>query len=260
MTQPHLESLKKRAGAPYRTGTILVGTTETGHDTDLQIPARPDGCRPCSPSLPGSHIGGGRARRQKQQLRQPWQQDLRGSGPDQHGAKHCRTDAALGDRPADGGAAGNPRRRHAAAGSRKTRLFRWSGGGLLGAGLIGMLMGGGFFGGLGGIASILGFLVQIALIGGLIWLAVRFFQRRNQPAMANAGLMARGPINRERGPAGYGRRVGGYGGAGAARRHQRRLRASMASASVPPTMRRSRSCCARSRPPMDMRTRRRSAG
>ena len=60
-------------------------------------------------------------------------------------------------------------------------------GGLLGAGLIGMLLGGGFFGGLGGIASILGFLLQIALIGGLIWLAVRFFQRRNQPAMAGAG-------------------------------------------------------------------------
>jgi len=85
-------------------------------------------------------------------------------------------------------------------------------GGLLGAGLIGMLMGGGFFGGLGGIASILGFLLQIALIGGLIWLAVRFFQRRNQPAMANAG--AGGPLNRERGPAGYGQPGGGYGGAG----------------------------------------------
>ena len=87
-------------------------------------------------------------------------------------------------------------------------------GGLLGAGLIGMLLGGGFFGGLGGIASILGFLLQIALIGGLIWLAVRFFQRRNQPAMAGAG----GPLNREQGPAGYGQPGGGYGGAGAAPR------------------------------------------
>jgi len=77
-----------------------------------------------------------------------------------------------------------------------------------------MLLGGGFFGGLGGIASILGFLLQIALIGGLIWLAVRFFQRRNQPAMAGAG----GPLNRERGPAGYGQPGGGYGGAGGAPR------------------------------------------
>src|SRR4051794_20356461 len=89
-------------------------------------------------------------------------------------------------------------------------------GGLLGAGLIGMLLGGGFFGGLGGIASILGFLLQIALIGGLIWLAVRFFQRRNQPAMAGAGgPMNRGPLNREQAPAGHGRQTGGYGGAAA---------------------------------------------
>jgi predicted lipid-binding transport protein (Tim44 family) len=93
-------------------------------------------------------------------------------------------------------------------------------GGLLGAGLIGMLLGGGFFGGLGGIASILGFLLQIALIGGLIWLAVRFFQRRNQPAMAGAGGPMN-PLNRERGPAGYGQPGGGYGGAGAARQAAR---------------------------------------
>jgi predicted lipid-binding transport protein (Tim44 family) len=91
-------------------------------------------------------------------------------------------------------------------------------GGLLGAGLIGMLLGGGFFGGLGGIASILGFLLQIALIGGLIWLAVRFFQRRNQPAMAGAGgPMNRGPLNREQAPAGYGNQAGGGGAAAAAR-------------------------------------------
>jgi predicted lipid-binding transport protein (Tim44 family) len=91
-------------------------------------------------------------------------------------------------------------------------------GGLLGAGLIGMLLGGGFFGGLGGIASILGFLLQIALIGGLIWLAVRFFQRRNQPAMAGAGgPMNRGPLNREQAPAGYGNQAGGGGASAAAR-------------------------------------------
>src|SRR4051794_21345991 len=89
-------------------------------------------------------------------------------------------------------------------------------GGLLGAGLIGMLLGGGFMGGLGGFASILGLLLQIALIGGLIWLAARFFQRRNQPAMAGAGGMTRGPLNREQAPAGYGQQ-GAYGGAGAAR-------------------------------------------
>jgi predicted lipid-binding transport protein (Tim44 family) len=89
-------------------------------------------------------------------------------------------------------------------------------GGLLGAGLIGMLLGSGLMGGLGGFASILGLLLQIALIGGLIWLAVRFFQRRNQPAMAGAGSgMNRGPLNREQAPAGYGQQGGGHGGAAA---------------------------------------------
>jgi predicted lipid-binding transport protein (Tim44 family) len=57
--------------------------------------------------------------------------------------------------------------------------------GLLGAGLIGMLSGHGFFGGLAGLASIFGLLFQVALIGGLIWLALRFFRGRGQqPAYA----------------------------------------------------------------------------
>jgi predicted lipid-binding transport protein (Tim44 family) len=91
-------------------------------------------------------------------------------------------------------------------------------GGLLGAGLIGMLLGSGLMGGLGGFASILGLLLQIALIGGLIWLAVRFFQRRNQPAMAGAGGgMNRGPLNREQAPAGYGQQGGGGAAPRAAR-------------------------------------------
>ncbi|WP_375457711.1 Tim44 domain-containing protein [uncultured Enterovirga sp.] len=59
--------------------------------------------------------------------------------------------------------------------------------GLLGAGLLGMLFGGGFMGGLGGLASMLGLLMQVALIGGLIWLALRFFRRRSEPALAGAG-------------------------------------------------------------------------
>lgn len=59
--------------------------------------------------------------------------------------------------------------------------------GLLGAGLVGMLFGGGFMGGLGGLASMFGLLMQVALIGGLIWLALRFFRRRSEPAMAGAG-------------------------------------------------------------------------
>ncbi|MFN8926555.1 MAG: Tim44 domain-containing protein [Rhodospirillales bacterium] len=60
-------------------------------------------------------------------------------------------------------------------------------GGLIGAGLVGLLFGHGLFGGMAGIGSILGLLMQAALIGGLIWLAVAFFRRRQQPAPAGMG-------------------------------------------------------------------------
>ncbi|QCK85055.1 hypothetical protein E8L99_04305 [Phreatobacter aquaticus] len=70
---------------------------------------------------------------------------------------------------------------------------RWGGlgmglaAGFLGAGLFGMLAGGGFGAGLGSMAGMFGFLLQLALIGGIIWLAFRFFRSRN-PAPA-AGPM-----------------------------------------------------------------------
>ncbi|WP_422017151.1 Tim44 domain-containing protein [Reyranella sp.] len=63
-------------------------------------------------------------------------------------------------------------------------------GGMLGAGLIGMLMGGGFGAGLGSMAGMLGFLLQLALIGGIAYLAVRWWKSRNgapQAAFAGAG-------------------------------------------------------------------------
>ena len=56
--------------------------------------------------------------------------------------------------------------------------------GFLGAGLFGLLFGQGVFGGLGGLSSLLGLLVQvglIAMVASLIW---RWFQRRNEPATA----------------------------------------------------------------------------
>lgn len=56
--------------------------------------------------------------------------------------------------------------------------------GLLGAGLLGALFGAGFFGGLGSLTAMLGMLLQVALIGGLIFLAFRFFRSRQQPAYA----------------------------------------------------------------------------
>jgi predicted lipid-binding transport protein (Tim44 family) len=57
--------------------------------------------------------------------------------------------------------------------------------GFLGAGLFGMLFGHGLMGGLGGFASILGLLLQVALVvivGRLLW---NWWQRRNQPALAS---------------------------------------------------------------------------
>ncbi len=56
-------------------------------------------------------------------------------------------------------------------------------GGLLLGGLIGMMFGGGF----GGMAGLFGMLLQVALIGGLIMLAMRFFASRNQQTPATAG-------------------------------------------------------------------------
>lgn len=77
--------------------------------------------------------------------------------------------------------------------------------GLLGAGLLGALIGGGFFGGLGGIASFLGLLLQVGLIAGLIFLAVRFFRRRQQgtPAAAGPAPYARNDLGGQ-GPGGQG--------------------------------------------------------
>jgi predicted lipid-binding transport protein (Tim44 family) len=59
--------------------------------------------------------------------------------------------------------------------------------GFLGAGLIGLLMGNGLAGGLGGLASFFGLLLQIGLVvivGYLLW---SWWQRRSQPAHAMAG-------------------------------------------------------------------------
>jgi predicted lipid-binding transport protein (Tim44 family) len=80
--------------------------------------------------------------------------------------------------------------------------------GFLGAGLLGMLMGNGFAGGLGGMASILGLMLQIgiiALVGYLLW---TWWQRRSQPATATAS----GPMLRDYGNNDSGRQLGMSGG------------------------------------------------
>src|SRR5262245_46188496 len=61
--------------------------------------------------------------------------------------------------------------------------------GFLGAGLLGMLFGHGFLGGLGGVASMLGLMLQIGIIvivGYLLW---TWWQRRSQPALASGPVL-----------------------------------------------------------------------
>jgi predicted lipid-binding transport protein (Tim44 family) len=83
--------------------------------------------------------------------------------------------------------------------------------GFLGAGLLGMLFGHGLLGGIGGFASFIGLLLQIALVvivGRLIW---NWWQRRNQPALAS------GPALRDyTGGSPLGRSFGLGGGSSAA--------------------------------------------
>lgn len=80
--------------------------------------------------------------------------------------------------------------------------------GLFGAGLLGMFMGHGFFGGLGGIASLFGFLLQVGLIVLVVALALRWFRRRQEPAFAGpaGGPSARSALG--------GMFAGGGGGGG----------------------------------------------
>jgi predicted lipid-binding transport protein (Tim44 family) len=59
--------------------------------------------------------------------------------------------------------------------------------GFLGAGLLGMLFGGGLFGGLGGLSSIIGLILQIALVVLVVRLAMSWWQRRHAPQTAYAG-------------------------------------------------------------------------
>ncbi len=58
--------------------------------------------------------------------------------------------------------------------------------GFLGAGLFGMLSGGGLFSGLGGLSSIIGLLLQVGLIILVVRLAMSWWQRRHTPASAYA--------------------------------------------------------------------------
>src|SRR3984893_5875392 len=61
--------------------------------------------------------------------------------------------------------------------------------GFIGAGLFGLLFGGGMFSGIGGFSSILGLILQIGLIVLLVRLVMSWWQRRSmsQPAYAGPG-------------------------------------------------------------------------
>ena len=111
----------------------------------------------------------------------------------------------------------------AAAAPARGGLFGRAGGfmgglaaGFLGAGLLGMLFGGGLFGGLGGLSSILGLIIQIALVVLVVRLAMSWWQRRHTPraAYANADAGAGpGPQVNQRNALGGGL-GGGLGGFG----------------------------------------------
>ncbi|WP_235679149.1 Tim44 domain-containing protein [Aquibium microcysteis] len=83
--------------------------------------------------------------------------------------------------------------------------------GILIGGLFGMLLGYGF----GGMAGALGFLIQLLLVGALIWLAMAFFRSRRTPAMAGGAPsgghgFGREPTRRDAAPSGDTRRAGGF--------------------------------------------------
>jgi predicted lipid-binding transport protein (Tim44 family) len=82
--------------------------------------------------------------------------------------------------------------------------------GLLGAGLIGLLLGGGLTGGLGGLASFLGLALQIGIIVLIGWLLFTWWQRRNQPATA-MGPSMRDMSSSRQSPYQFGGTGGGVG-------------------------------------------------
>lgn len=71
-------------------------------------------------------------------------------------------------------------------------LFGGLAAGFLGAGLFGLLFGHGFFGGMSGFGSLIGLVLQLAIVFFLARLAIGWWQRRNQPAYAGGPAAAPG--------------------------------------------------------------------
>ena len=94
-------------------------------------------------------------------------------------------------------------------------LLRGLAAGFIGAGLFGLLFGGGMFSGIGGFSSILGLILQIGLIVLLVRFAMSWWQRRSmsQPAYAGPDI---GPGVVGGAPTGFGSGMGfGFGSSGA---------------------------------------------
>jgi predicted lipid-binding transport protein (Tim44 family) len=83
-------------------------------------------------------------------------------------------------------------------------LFGGLAAGFLGAGLLGMLFGGGMFGGLGGLSSIFGLILQIGLIIMVVRLAMSWWQRRHETAYAGAPAAGMGGPSTFRTGSGFG--------------------------------------------------------
>jgi predicted lipid-binding transport protein (Tim44 family) len=90
-------------------------------------------------------------------------------------------------------------------------MLRGLAAGFLGAGLFGLLFGGGMFGGIGGLSSLIGLILQIGLIVFLIRMVMSWWKRRNSTAAAYSGAGG-GPA----GPAGFGGGTGFGLGSGSA--------------------------------------------
>jgi predicted lipid-binding transport protein (Tim44 family) len=74
-------------------------------------------------------------------------------------------------------------------------MFRGLAAGFLGAGLLGMLFGGGMFSGIGGLSSIFGLILQIGLIVIVVRMAMSWWQRRHAPAYAGVASAPGAPAS-----------------------------------------------------------------
>jgi predicted lipid-binding transport protein (Tim44 family) len=83
-------------------------------------------------------------------------------------------------------------------------MLRGLAAGFLGAGLLGMLFGGGMFGGLGGLSSLFGLILQIGLIVFVVRMAMSWWQRRTTPAYADAASGGLGGGSSFRSGSGFG--------------------------------------------------------